>query len=244
MLRLRVTFSKDGPLAYTSHLDLARAWERSLRRAGVSLAYSHGFNPRPKLQLAAALPLGHTGAAELLDVWLEKPMEVEDFAKGLVPVLPDGLTISQVCQVVLKEPALQTRVVSAEYRVALEWDEPAEQVEARIKRVLAAEELLQERARPGRGGKQYDLRPLIERLWLERCPEPFDSAQDVLVEGRVAEGQVVLGMQLAARAGATARPEAVLEALGLCGPFVRYHRQRLILSAASAPVGNPPGRSS
>lgn len=214
-MRLRVTFSKGGLLTYTSHLDLARAWQRSLRRAGVGLAYSGGFNPRPKLQLAAALPLGHTGEAELLDVWLEKPVPVEDFVGALVPVLPDGLMVSQVCQVTLKEPALQTQVVAAEYGVAVEWDEPEERVEARIEEVLAATELLQERR-----GKRYDLRPLIERLWLERCPE--------LAEGRAAEGEVVLGMQLAAREGATARPEAVLEPLGMGGAFARYHRRRLI----------------
>jgi len=210
-MRLRVTFSKSGLLTYTSHLDLARAWERSLRRAGVGLAYSGGFNPRPKLQLAAALPLGHTGEAELLDVWLEKPMLATDFVGALVPVLPDGLIVSQVCQVTLKEPALQTQVVAAEYGVAVEWNEPEERVEARIEKVLAATELLQERR-----GKRYDLRPLIERLWLERA----------------AEGEVVLGMQLAAREGATARPEAVLEPLGMGGAFARYHRRRLILTAS------------
>ena len=83
MLRLRVTFTKNGPLLYTSHLDLARIWERSLRRAGAPLVYSQGFNPRPKLHLAAALPLGHVGEAELLDVWLERPTSVEAFTKAL-----------------------------------------------------------------------------------------------------------------------------------------------------------------
>lgn len=208
MIRLRVTFSKDGPLTYTSHLDLARAWERSLRRAGVGLAYSSGFNPRPKLQLAAALPLGHTGEAELLDVWLERPMPVEEFSRTLVPVLPDGLIVRQVRQVRLKEPALQTRVVAAEYLVAVECSGSPERIEARIEEVLAATELLQEWR-----GKQYDLRPLIERLWLERA----------------AGGKVVLGMQLAARQGATGRPEAVLEVLGMGNPFARYQRRRLIL---------------
>ena len=250
-MRLRVTFSKGGPLVYTSHLDLARVWERALRRAGVGLVYSGGFNPRPKLQLAAALPLGHTAEAELLDVWLEEPTRsggaeergsrgagerrsrgagerrsrgvVEDFARALVPVLPDGLTISQVRQVMLKEPALQTQIVAAEHWVTVEWcpesvegwDESAGAVEARIKRVLAATELPQERR-----GRRYDLRPLIERLWLERCPE--------LVEGRAVGGEVVLGMQLAARAGATARPEAVLDVLGMGEAFARYCRIRLI----------------
>jgi radical SAM-linked protein len=205
--RLRITFAKQDFIKYTSHLDLARAWERSLRRAGIRLAYSGGFNPRPKLQLAAALPLGHTGEAELLDVWLERPMPVGDFARTLVPVLPDGLTISQVHHIGLKEPALQTQVVAAEYLVTVEWGETEEEVEARIERVLGAAELPQERR-----GRRYDLRPLIEQLWLERA----------------GGGSVELGMQLAARAGATARPEAVLEALGMGETFARYHRRRLL----------------
>jgi len=194
-------------LAYTSHLDLMRAWERSLRRAGVPLAYSQGFNPRPKLQLAAALPLGHTSEAELLDVRLERPMSVRDFGRALVPVMPAGLMVSQVRQIMIKEPALQTQIVSAEYRVMVEWSEPAEQVEARIEQMLAETELLQERR-----GRQYDLRPLVERLWLEQA----DGSE------------VELGMQLAARAGATARPEAVQSALGMEGTFASYHRRRLM----------------
>ncbi len=205
-------------LAYTSHLDLARMWERSLRRAGVPLAYSQGFNPRPKLQLAAALPLGHVGEAELLDVRLEKPMSVESLCRALLPVLPAGLMVSQVHRVMAKEAALQTRIVSAEYRVVVEWNEPAEQVEARIGRTLAATELLQERR-----GRQYDLRPLIERLWLEQT------------DG----GEVELGMQLAARAGATARPEAVLKALGMEGAFASYRRRRLMIGDGEGRLTKP-----
>jgi radical SAM-linked protein len=216
-LRQRITFSKGGPLTYTSHLDLARIWERCLRRAGVALAYSGGFNPRPKLQLAAALPLGHTGEAELLDVWLEQALPVEELARAVVPVLPAGLSISQVSQVEPQEPPLQTRVVAAEYHVTVELppeflagsEKVTPQVEARIARALAASEIPQERR-----GRRYDLRPLLERLWLERT----------------GQGEVLLGMQLAAREGATARPEAVLEALGMSRAFARYHREKLILT--------------
>jgi radical SAM-linked protein len=208
--RFRVTFSKGAVLKYTSHLDLARLWERSLRRAQVGLAYSGGFNPRPRMQLAAALPLGHTGEAEWLDVWLEAPAAIDEFATALVPVLPHGLTISQVIQVGLKEPALQTQISSAEYRVTVEWDEAAEQTEARIRRVLGATQLVQERR-----GRPYDLRPLIEELRLTQQQE----------------GDVVFEMKLAARQGATARPEAVLQALGMNEPFARYHRSRLMIKA-------------
>ena len=184
-----------------------------MRRARLPLAYSGGFNPRPKLQLAAALPLGHTGGAELLDVWLEEPLPVEDFASTLAPVLPDGLLVSQVRQVVLKEPSLPAQIVAAEYRVTVEWSEPAEAVQARIEQVMAATELAHERR-----GRQYNLRPLIERLWLEQA----------------GDGEVVMGMQLAARAGATARPEAVLEMLGMGEAFARYHRRLLLLRTAAS----------
>jgi radical SAM-linked protein len=158
------------------------------------------------------LPLGHIGEAELMDVWLESAMSVEGFARALVPVLPGGLAISQVCRVSLKEPALQTRVVSAEYRVTVDWKESAGEVEARVERVLTATELPRERR-----GRRYDLRPLIERLWLEQAGGE----------------EVVLGMQLATRPGATARPEAVLGALGMDGAFARYRRRRLLLTDVS-----------
>jgi radical SAM-linked protein len=210
-MRLRVTFSKNGPLTYTSHLDLARIWERSLRRGGVPLAYSQGFNPRPKLQLAAALPLGHTAAAELLDVWLEKPMSVEALVGALKPVLPDGLAVSEVRQIVVKESALPTQVMSAEYIVTIRESEMGGEIGPRIEQVLAADELPCEKR-----GKPYDLRPLIERLWFER-------------EG---EREIVLGMQLAARVGATGRPEAVLEVLGVGEALARYHRRQLLLKGA------------
>ncbi len=210
-MRMRLLFSKDGPLTYVSHLDLVRVWERTLRRAEAPLAYSGGFNPRPRLQLAAALPVGHTGEAELLDIWLEKPVEVERFGRMLVPVLPLGLAVRQIYQVSLQAPALQTQVIAAEYRVTVGWGRAVEQIEDRIRCILAAKELPQMRR-----GRSYDLRPLIERLWLVE----YDARS------------VVLGMQLAAREGATARPEAVVEALDLDAGgevVIRYHRRRLIL---------------
>ncbi len=117
--------------------------------------------------------------------------------------------MKQIQPVEAKEPALATQVVAAEYVVMVEWDESADEVEERIRRLLTAAELPQEWR-----GRRYDLRPLIERLWLERA----------------GEGEVVLGMQLAAREGATARPEAVLEALGMGAAFARHHRRRLAMS--------------
>jgi radical SAM-linked protein len=208
-MRIRITFSKKGWLIYSSHLDLMRAWERALRRARLPVAYSGGYNPRPKLQLARALPLGHAGEHELLDVWLEEPVPVDEIVKRAVPVLPEGLAIEQVRDVNPKAPAMQTQVVGTVYRVTVEWEESFEKVEERVERALAAEELPHERR-----GKRYNLRPLIESLRVVK----------------VDAGTVTLHMQLSARPGATGRPEAVLDVLGMGSGFARYYRERLILA--------------
>ena len=68
--RLRVKFGRGRKLKYISHLDLMRLWERGLRRAGVPVAYSEGFNPRPRLSFASPLAVGTTSESELLDILL------------------------------------------------------------------------------------------------------------------------------------------------------------------------------
>ena len=55
-MRARITFAKTEAMRYTGHLDLARALERTLRRAGLPLSYTQGFTPRARLHLACALP--------------------------------------------------------------------------------------------------------------------------------------------------------------------------------------------
>ncbi len=70
--RVRILFAKTDAMRFIGNLDLHKAWERSCRRAGLPLAYSQGYNPQPKLNLASALPLGFTSQAELIDIWLEQ----------------------------------------------------------------------------------------------------------------------------------------------------------------------------
>jgi radical SAM-linked protein len=206
-----VSFAKRKAIRYTSHLDLARAWARAFHRSGIPLAYSLGFNPRPRIQLAAALPLGHTGAAEILDVWLEQRVGDEEFLAALVGNLPDGLSVTHARQVEPRGPALQTQVTSSAYRVTLSGTECVGALEARIAEVKGATELPHEWRR-----RRYDLRPLIEELQLV-------GAHGI---------EAVLRMQLAARPGATARPEAVVAVLGVEHTFAEYHRLRLLLTSA------------
>jgi radical SAM-linked protein len=93
-MRIRITFIKQGALRYTGHLDLHRLWERAARRAGLPLAYSQGFHPQPKMNMAAALPLGFSSRCEVMDMRLERDMSLEDLPTRLNETLPSGLQSS------------------------------------------------------------------------------------------------------------------------------------------------------
>jgi len=214
--RLRITFAKGEEIKYISHLDLVRLWERILRRAQVPLAYSQGFNPRPKITVAAALPVGFTSRGEVMDIVLEHGISPYHFAKGLAPHLPPGLELLSVEEVHPKLPSLQSQVRSAEYRVMVAWDEQQEEMKGKLRELLLAEGLLRQRR-----GKDYDLRPLIEDLW---------------VEGKEAGGWV-LGMRLRAGDQGAGRPDEVLDALGLAeGPYA-VQRERLLFGLVASQGG-------
>ena len=211
-MRLRITFSKTGSLRYTGHLDLQTVWERTARRAALSLAYTHGFHPGPRIQIASALPLGYAGRAEIVDMWLElSQIDYADARKRLQAGAPPGLTIQQVEAVDEHDPALQTQVVSAEYEVTLLETVSDPDLQSRLEGLLAATSLPRERR-----GKPYDLRPLIEELSVS--PSSLGGGVGVRVF-----------MRLAAREGATGCPEEVLDVLGIPLEMTHIERTRLLL---------------
>lgn len=70
LFRLRVTFCKLSRLAMLSHLEVARALERTVRRANLPFAISNGFSPHMRIAFGAALPVGVGGTSEIFDVFL------------------------------------------------------------------------------------------------------------------------------------------------------------------------------
>lgn len=196
--RLRLTFAKGEPLKFISHLDLARTWERAFRRAGLPVVYSQGFSPHPRFQIAAALPVGVTGRAEYLDVWLTECMTPEEVLSRLAPALPPGLVVLSVEQVELRAPSLQAQVCAAEYRATVRGKEAVEAVRSRIEALLSTPTLPRQRHHKGKL-QTYDLRPLV---------------QSVTVEPGQA-GECVLQLRLQAGGEGAGRPDEVLDALGL-----------------------------
>lgn len=167
-MRIRFRFSKLGKIRFTSQRDVARMWERALRRARLPLAYTEGFNPRPQLSFGLALPTGAESLAEYLDVALDPLRAVEDgIDPGVLPVmlnalLPDGLEIEDALVVERSKDSLQQMVTSCSWTMRLAGitrDDLAGNVAA----LLAASTVPIIRERKGRE-ELDDLRPSVLAL--------------------------------------------------------------------------------
>ncbi|MBN2098427.1 MAG: DUF2344 domain-containing protein [Dehalococcoidia bacterium] len=213
MQRLRVRFSRGEDLKYISHLDLMRLWERVLRRAGIPVAYSEGFSPHPRISLAAPLPIGVTSEAELMDIVVRKAVSPYFFLQNTRPQMPRGMEVFEILQISLNAPSLQSQAQFIEYRVSDRSDRTSDEIRGAITMILKAEKLPWQHMRDT-GPRQYDLRPLIEDLWLE-------SWQDHVF---------ALGMRLRCGAQGTGRPEQVTAALGLTEHPHLVHRTKIILA--------------
>ncbi len=208
-MRLRITFSKQNALRYIGHLDLHKMWERVARRADLPLAYSQGFHPHPQIQLAAALPLGFSSICEMVDMKLTADLPADETLRERIQqACPTGLRLLHLEIVEDRAPALQTQVQFAEYHVTLLEETDPETLNKQVESLLQAQALPRERR-----GKPYDLRPLLQDLSIL----PVDSAPPHLK------------MTLAAREGATGRPEEVLLALGITPEDTLVERHKLLL---------------
>jgi radical SAM-linked protein len=209
--RLRLLFSKKPQIKYISHLDLSLTWERALRRAQIPLAYSQGFNPRPRMQFASGLPLGTSGTSEIVDIILTEPVQSEEVLARIRAALPAGIGLHSAREVPLKSPTLQQLLRQAEYEVWVETDLSEVTLARRIADLLAADRVVQARLRRRRA-EEVDLRPWLHELQLDA----------------VGDGKAKLIMRLAAGQFGNLRPEDVLKALGLAENWAEIERKRLI----------------
>jgi len=212
MQRLRIRFNRGEEVKYISHLDIMRLWHRAFNRAGIGLAYSEGFNPHPRMSLAAPLALGVTSEAELMDIVLTRSASPHFITAALSRQLPPGIELLQVHPIAMVMPSLQSQVRYAEYKVEMESEKGQQETDAALDSLLSLAHLPWQHQRDT-GPRKYDLRALVDDLWLIDWRDEF----------------CILGMRLRCDSGGSGRPEQVAAALG----FTRFprslHRTKLIL---------------
>lgn len=207
-MRIRIVFSKLDQMRFTGHLDLLKTWERTFRRAGIPVTYSQGYNPRPRINIGATLPLGFTGESELMDVWLDIWCLPAGVLESLEPALPPGIMVKSIQEVEPDSPSLQRLISASDFIITLPVF--VNELQSRLTDLLREKEIWRERR-----GKSYNLRPLI--LDLSEIRSNDNSTQQ-------------LKMRLLTRESATGRPDEVLSSLSIEPHRTRIHRLRLIIS--------------
>lgn len=213
MYRLRLKFCRSDRLKFLSHLDLMRLWERALRRAGLPQAYSEGFSPHAKISMAAPLPVGVTSRAELMDIFLNQRISPDEFMQKLLLQLPEGISIIDTVDISLQAPSLQAHLNLAEYYVTIQTDKSPAEVTAELARIMGMEQLAWHHTRDT-GERHYDLRALIDDLWL------------VEATGSICK----IGMRLRCGSSGSGRPEQVVKALGIEAAPLSIERVKLIFN--------------
>jgi radical SAM-linked protein len=165
MQRLRIKFSRGPEIKFISHLDIVRLWQRAFNRASIEIAYSTGFSPHPKISLAAPLPLGVTSEAELMDIICIKGVAPHFFVSAVNQQLPPGMTVDKVYPMAFELPSLQSQISLAEYNVEVNIEKGPQDIKAALEAMLAMEHLPWQHMRDT-GPHQYDLRTLIDDLWV------------------------------------------------------------------------------
>jgi len=170
--RLRLRFSKTGKIRFTSHRDVARMWERALRRSGLPVAYSQGFVPHPLVSFGLALPTGCESDGEYLDVRLGTALpgetQVGEMPAVLSAFLPDGIEVQVAAFVGETEGSLQQEVASCTWELEV-LSVPNEELADRVEKLLAAPIVTIRRERKGRPTED-DVRPAILALSTTNSP--------------------------------------------------------------------------
>lgn len=191
-IRIRVRYSKTGNLRFIGHLDTQRLFERALRRAGLPLRYTQGFSKHMRLNLASALPLGFVSSAEMLDFWLDEPIDTQEILEKLQDALPADIQIIELDQVNNSLPSLQGSLLASDYKITLPEENSCEEFLQKLEQLLSLPEIPVTKR-----NKTVDYKPLILEFSLQS----------------VSQKNCTLNLKLSSTPGGNARPDDILKLL-------------------------------
>lgn len=217
---IRFRYSRDASLHYIAHLDMLRLFERVIRRSGLPVAHTQGFNPRMKLVFGLPMSIGLSSEAEYADIEMDRPVSPVLFLQTMNRHLPAGMAVLEAVSLAGSDNVMG-RVAAARYRITFDTEPPlpVERMQALLVRLMEAERVpVMKKGK--KGLREIDIRPLIYSAVLQ----PFS----------VQAPDYVLEVFLSAGAEDNLRPDLLMEAWSSLVevPFrIRFlHRQALYAS--------------
>ncbi|NBU55669.1 MAG: DUF2344 domain-containing protein [Acidimicrobiia bacterium] len=183
-MKIRLSYGKWGKVRFLGHLDMARLWERGLRKASAPVAMSAGFTPRPKMSFGLALPTGAESVIELFDVTLDETridaengsIDLELLRSSLTDAMPLGVEVVDVDPIAPQKWSLQEDVTATTWVLAVDTSAtgPSE-LDERVAGVVSSTEIWVDRERKGER-RRDDVRPgILDLRIIERGIWPATS---------------------------------------------------------------------
>ncbi|GAA2817099.1 TIGR03936 family radical SAM-associated protein [Crossiella cryophila] len=213
MQKLRLRYAKRGRLRFTSHRDVARAFERALRRAGVPMAYSQGFSPHPKVSWIGAAPTGVASEAEYVEIQLAIRVDPETLRVELDAALPPGLDVLEAVEA--GPGTLPERIEASRWRIELPGVDPVELAKAAeellAREVVEVERLLKD------GRRMIDARAAVVDL---RVDSEVETTTTHVGDGPQPGLRCGILTAVVRQTTPTVRPDDVLSALRVVADLV------------------------
>ena len=159
-MRMLAVFEKGERIRHIGHLDIQRSVQRGLRRSGLPVAYSQGFNPHILITFASALSTGACGKREIMDVTMAEEVDEKEFLTRMNRAMPPEMQLKEARAVDSKHPSLMGMVRAAVYDLAIRDEETGRMLIAAIPAMMEKERIPAMRKTKTKL-TEVDIKPLI-----------------------------------------------------------------------------------
>ena len=159
-MRMLAVFEKGERIRHIGHLDIQRSVQRGLRRSGLPVAYSQGFNPHILITFASALSTGACGKREIMDVTMAEDVDAEEFLTRMNRAMPPEMQLKEARAVDSKHPSLMGMVRAADYDLTIRDEEKGKLLIAAIPAMMEKEQIMAMRKTKTKL-TEVDIKPLI-----------------------------------------------------------------------------------
>jgi len=196
-MRLRIAYTKIEDARYIAHLDLTRVFERAVRRAGIAMSYTEGFNQRPKISFGFALAVGTEGEREYVDIDIQRELDLGEVLGQIQEQLPPGIRLLQGRALTQGAKPLMAVLNAASYKIRTLAALPIlpERLQEAIDAWLSREHVVYSRFTK-KGPTDKDIRPWVKRL-----------------EGEIHGDEILFDLEVEMGNAGSVRPDEVLASL-------------------------------
>lgn len=212
-MKVRIKFSKTGSMKFIGHLDVMRYFQKAIRRSGIDVSYSQGFNPHQLISFAAPLGVGLTSDGEYMDMQVEGSFSSAEAMKRLNDNMNDEIKIRSYVELEEGSKNAMSIVAAADYCVSIKdgYSFP-EDYQQKFEQFLTQEQIIMLK-KTKKSEKEIDLKPYIYHVSFTK--ETFEEKIGHALGESVAEvyenGKKIY-MQITTGSVVNIKPELIVEA--------------------------------